>query len=252
MEREIEKVAELLKKKPYTVVFTGAGISAESGIPTFRGSTGLWSRYNPEEVVSLSGFKKNPERFWQFVKDTLFKLKAKPNPAHYAISELEKIKIVKSVITQNIDRLHQQAGSRRVIELHGSMEYVDCLSCGKVYKWEEIEKKLNFQLLPICDFCKSIYLKPRVVFFEEPLPEEAMKEALEETNKSEVFIVVGSSLVVYPAAHYPYLAKKKGANLILINKEPTDLDFIFDIKIFGKAGEILPKIVEKLKNLSGN
>lgn len=248
-EERIKLAAELISKAKHAVVFTGAGVSAESGIPTFRGENGLWKRYNPEEVASIEGFRKNPRAFWEFARELLIKRSAKPNPAHYAIAELEKMGIVKAVITQNVDMLHQRAGSTRVLELHGSMEYVDCLDCGTTYTWSDLIKTVEKGETPICKNCNSKYLKPRVVFFGEPLPQETLTEAMEESRQADVFIVVGSSLVVYPAARLPYLAKSSGAKMIIVNIEPTLDDGMFDVVIYGKAGEILPKIVDEVKKL---
>ena len=242
----IKDVAGLLKNSKHAVVFTGAGISAESGIPTFRGANGLWSRYDPEEVASIQGFMRNPKAFWAFARELIVKTKAKPNAGHYAIAELERMGIVKAVITQNIDMLHQKAGSKRVLELHGSLKYVDCLKCGKTYEWDEIVDKIDDIK---CENCGSMYLKPRIVFFGEQLPKDVLNEAIREAEKSDVFIVVGSSLQVYPAASLPFIAKENGAKLVLINKDPTDKDWLFDIIIYGKAGEILPKIVERVKKI---
>ena len=242
----IKDVAGLLKNSKHAVVFTGAGISAESGIPTFRGANGLWSRYDPEEVASIQGFMRNPKAFWAFARELIVKTKAKPNAGHYAIAELERMGIIKAVITQNIDMLHQKAGSKRVLELHGSLKYVDCLKCGKTYEWDEIVDKIdNIK----CENCGSMYLKPRIVFFGEQLPRDVLNEAIREAEKSDVFIVVGSSLQVYPAASLPFIAKENGAKLVLINKDPTDKDWLFDIIIYGKTGEILPKIVERVKEI---
>lgn len=250
MEDKIEKAAEVLAKAKHAVVFTGAGISAESGVPTFRGKGGLWTKYDPIEVASIQGFKKNPKAFWNFSKELLVKKKAEPNPAHYAIAELEKMGIVKAVITQNVDMLHQKAGSKKVLELHGSMELVDCLDCGKTYRWGEIEERLINDQEIKCE-CGSPYLKPRVVLFGEPLPQDVLNEAINESRMADVFVVVGSSLVVYPAAYLPMYAREAGATLIIINAEETHADVIFDIVLYGKAGEILPKIVESVKRIRG-
>ncbi|WP_456369481.1 NAD-dependent protein deacetylase [Geoglobus sp.] len=247
---EIVRAAELLARARHAVVFTGAGVSAESGIPTFRGTDGLWEKYDPEEVASIHGFRRNPRAFWKFARDLMVKVNAKPNPAHHAIAELEKMGIVKAVITQNIDLLHQRAGSRKVYELHGSMELVDCLDCGRVYRWQDVEEKLVRGEPVTCD-CGSPYLKPRVVLFGEQLPSATLNAAIEESRKCDVFVVVGSSLVVYPAAHLPVYARNSGAKLIMVNAERTHMDGIFDVVIHGKAGEILPKIVEVVKRLKG-
>jgi len=244
---EIRKAAEIIAKAKHAVVFTGAGISAESGIPAFRGEDGLWKKYDPEEVASIWGFKRNPRAFWEFSMEMKDKLFAEPNPAHYAIAELEKMGIVKAVITQNIDMLHQRAGSRRVLELHGSMEKLDCLDCGETYDWGEFLEDFNKGVIPRCRKCNGWYVKPRVVLFGEPLPQRTLLAAMEESRRCDVFIVVGSSLVVYPAAELPYMAKSSGAKMIMVNAEPTIADNIFDVKIYERAGEVLPKIVEELK-----
>ncbi len=251
IEDRIKAAAKILANAKHAVVFTGAGVSAESGVPTFRGSGGLWTKYDPEEVASISGFRRNPRAFWEFAKELLVKKDAKPNPAHYAIAELEKMGIVKAVITQNVDMLHQRAGSKRVLELHGSMEYIDCLDCGETYTWDDIVEVLIRGDVPKCTRCGSLYLKPRVVFFGEPLPQDVLAEAMEESVKADVFMVVGSSLVVYPAAKLPMIARSKGAKMVIVNLEPTVGDNIFDVVINGKAGEILPKIVEEVKKIRG-
>jgi len=247
IEEQIKKISRMLAEAKHAVVFTGSGISAGSGIPTFRGTDGLWLRWNPEEVASIYGFKRNPAKFWEFAKELIVKTKASPNPAHYAIAELEKEGVVKAVITQNIDMLHQAAGSKKVLELHGSMSYVDCLDCGKTYKWEYIEEVLK-ERQPICE-CGSELLKPRVVFFGEPLPPDVLSEAMEESKRCDMFLVVGSSLVVYPAASLPDIAKQRGAKLAIVNLEPTEKDHIFDAVAYGKAEELLPRIVDEFKRI---
>ncbi|MEM0350679.1 MAG: NAD-dependent protein deacetylase [Archaeoglobaceae archaeon] len=248
----IEEAGRIIAGAKYAVVFTGAGVSAESGIPTFRGEDGLWKKYDPEEVASIWGFRRNPRAFWEFSFELRSKLFAEPNPAHYAIAELEKMGIVKAVITQNIDMLHQKAGSKKVLELHGSTAKIDCLDCGKEYDWGDFIENFEKREIPRCKVCGSLYVKPRVVLFGEPLPKDVLEQAIEESRMADVFIVVGSSLVVYPAAELPYIAKSCGAKMILINAEPTVADHIFDIRIYGKAGEILPRIVEVVKALKQN
>ena len=207
----------------------------------------MWRRFDPEEVALIQGFMRNHKAFWNFAKELILKTKAKPNAGHYAIAELEKMGIVKAVITQNIDMLHQKAGSKKVLELHGSLEFVDCLDCGKIYRWEDLIDRIERGEVR-CE-CGSPYLKPRIVFFGEALPKNVLSEAIEEAKKSDVFIVVGSSLQVYPAASIPFIAKDCGAKLVIINADPTDKDWLFDIVIHGKAGEVLPKIVNKVKEM---
>ena len=247
VEDRIEFAAEIIANARHAVVFTGAGVSAESGVPTFRGKDGLWTKYDPEEVASISGFRRDPKAFWNFSKELLLKKKAEPNPAHYAIAELEKMGIVKAVVTQNVDMLHQRAGSKTVYELHGSMEIVDCLDCGKTYRWDEIEGMLERD--DVRCHCGSPYLKPRVVLFGEQLPRDALTSAIEESRRCDVFIVVGSSLVVYPAANLPMYAKNSGARLIIVNAERTHADDYFDVVIHGRAGEVMPRIVEAVRRM---
>ncbi len=248
IDEKIEVAGEIIANARHAVVFTGAGVSAESGVPTFRGKDGLWTRYDPEEVASITGFRRNPRAFWNFSKELLLKKKAEPNPAHYAIAELEEMGIVKAVITQNVDMLHQRAGSKVVYELHGSMEFVDCLDCGKTYRWDEIEKILERDEDMKCQ-CGCPYLKPRVVLFGEQLPADVLSASIEESKKCDVFMVVGSSLVVYPAANLPMYAKNSGAKLIIVNAERTHADDYFDVVIHGRAGEVMPRIVEAVKRL---
>ena len=243
----IEFAAEIIANARHAVVFTGAGVSAESGVPTFRGKDGLWTKYDPEEVASISGFRRDPKAFWNFSKELLLKKKAEPNPAHYAIAELEKMGIVKAVVTQNVDMLHQRAGSKTVYELHGSMEIVDCLDCGKTYRWDEIEGMLERD--DVRCHCGSPYMKPRVVLFGEQLPRDALTSAIKESRRCDVFIVVGSSLVVYPAANLPMYAKNSGARLIIVNAERTHADDYFDVVIHGRAGEVMPRIVEAVRRM---
>jgi len=242
----VEELARVISESNYVVFFTGAGVSAESGIPTFRGKNGLWRRYNPEEVASIEGFMRNPKAFWEFAKELIVKVRAKPNRAHYAIAELERMGKVKAVITQNIDMLHQKAGSRRVLELHGSLRYVDCLECGRTYVWEDVE--VMVERGEVRCKCGSPYLKPRIVFFGESLPEDVLREAVEEAKRCDLMIVVGSSLQVYPAAGIPAIAKEYGAKLAIINVDPTEKDWMFDLVLRGRAGEILPRVVEILKS----
>jgi NAD-dependent deacetylase len=252
VEEKIKEAARIIAEAKHGVVFTGAGVSVESGIPTFRGPDGLWRRYDPDEVASIQGFRRNPRAFWNFSRELLNKGMAEPNPAHYAIAELEEMGVVRVVITQNVDMLHQRAGSRRVLELHGNLEYLDCLDCGETYTWDDVFDEIAKGEVPRCRKCQSWYVKPRVVLFGEPLPQKVLAEAMEESKNADVFIVIGSSLVVYPAAHLPHLAKSMGAKTIIINTEPSAADHIFDVVIFGKAGEVLPKIVEEVREIKSN
>ena len=227
-----------------TIALTGAGISVESGIPDFRSAGGLWSKYNPEEYAHISAFQSDPAKVWHMIKDMMeLVLGATPNPAHIALAELEQMGLLNSVITQNVDGLHQRGGSREVIEFHGSNQWLVCLGCG--YRQEAAS--LSFEVIPPrCPQCSSI-LKPDVVFFGEPIPWEAQNKSFEEARTCDLVLVIGTSAVVYPAAGIPPLAKQGGAKVIEINMEPTPLTgFVSDYLIQGSAGQILPKIVEEI------
>jgi len=244
----LEKVAELVAKSQYVVVFTGAGISAESGISVFRGKNGLWRKYRAEDLATPQAFARNPELVWTWYKWRMnIVFRAKPNPAHLAIAELEKRGVVKAVITQNVDGLHQAAGSRIVIELHGSIRRARCTSCSFRQEFKEVPR----DSLPKCPRCGSL-LRPDVVWFGEPLPEDAWRDAVYHVSLCDCMIIVGTSGVVYPAAHLPYLAKEHGASLIEVNVKESALTPIVDVFLKGKAGEILPNlakaVLEKVLN----
>ena len=240
----MKEVAEEIIKSKFCIALTGAGISTESGIPDFRSKDGLWSRYDINEYGYLQSFLKNPAKVWKMLAEMaeLFE-KAKPNPAHYALAELEKLGLLKAVITQNVDGLHQEAGSKKVIEFHGSFNTLTCLNCGKKYSKEEI----NLKNLPRCT-CNGI-LKPDIVFFGEPIPTKALNEAFELASKSDLMLVIGTSCAVYPAAELPIIVKRNGGKIIEINREESELSYLADYKLLGKAGEILPKLVEEVKKL---
>jgi len=228
-----------------TVVLTGAGISVASGIMPFRGKGGLWEKYDPEEMASLEGFRRNPQKAWVMHKEVLEVVeKALPNPAHLSLAEMEKKGYISSIITQNIDGLHQKAGSRKVIEFHGNVRNLVCLGCEALYPAREIELKV---LPPLCSRCRGV-LKPAAVFFGEPIPQEALREAHREVKRCRVMLVVGTSGIVEPAASLPYLAKNYGAFVLEINPEPSLLTRgITDLFIRGNAEEVLPAILRELE-----
>ncbi len=245
LETLIERVAKDIVRSRRTIALTGAGISVESGIPDFRSAGGLWSKYDPEEYAHISAFRANPEKVWQMLKEMMeLVLGAEPNPAHSALAELEQMGLLNAVITQNVDGLHQRAGSKEVIEFHGSNEWLICLGCGS--RREAASLSLD-NIPPRCEKCSSI-LKPDVVFFGEPIPWEAQTRAFEEAGVCELVLVIGTSAVVYPAAGIPMVAKKGGARVVEINREPTPLTgSVSHYLIQGPAGEILPKIVDEIK-----
>lgn len=227
------------------IALTGAGISVDSGIPDFRSEGGLWERYDPLEYATYDSFLDDPSKFWTMGQELaeLF-LKAKPNKAHLALAKLEKEGKLKGIITQNIDNLHQAAGSMNVIELHGNYERAYCLECHQEYIGMEIQRRVaNGEIPPKCEKCGGI-LKSGAVLFNEPLPMDAMEKAIHLCRNCDLMLVVGTSLTVYPAAYLPQLAKKSGAYVILISLEGMNRDNVADIVLRGKSTEIIPRIVK--------
>jgi NAD-dependent deacetylase len=245
----IQRAAKDILHSKKTIAFTGAGISVESDIPDFRGAQGLWQKYDPEEYAHIHAFYSNPDKVWLMLKE-MFSLimAAKPNPAHIGLAELERMGLLSSVITQNVDGLHQSAGNTNVIEFHGTHRTLSCLNCST--KIEGTSLTLE-DLPPRCSRCSSL-LKPDVVFFGEPIPWEAQIMSFKESKSCSAVLVIGTSAVVYPAATIPITAKERGAIVIEINTEPTPLtNQISDYLICGSAGEIIPAIVEEVKKVKG-
>jgi NAD-dependent deacetylase len=243
----IQRASELLASARAGLALTGAGVSAESGIPTFRGEGGLWSRYDPVKVASIDTFLKDPAAYWKVSKERgPAVLAARPNLGHLALAALEQAGHLVGVVTQNTDGLHQDAGSRRVIELHGSGRVVQCLDCGTREKRADVQARLDVEMPPRCRACGGVFLKPTVVLFGEAMPIPAVEEAFALARAADVMLVVGSSLVVYPAAHVPLKAVESGAALIVVNAEPTPFDRLATVVIHGRSGEVLPELAEIL------
>lgn len=242
MDEKINRLQDIILKSKSLVAFTGAGISTDSGIPAYRGAGGIWNKYDPSKYANVQYFLKDPSYYWNFFKDVRYpSLKqAQPNAAHYALVELEKRGILSLVITQNIDGLHQVAGQAKVCELHGNTRHIVCLECSKKYPMDQVAKQLEKELPPHCP-CGGL-LRPDVVFFGEALPQEALNKAYQVSQECDTFLVVGSSLVVYPAAQIPKTAKEKGAILVIINIDETPLDYNADLIIHKKAAEVLANI----------
>ncbi|MGI6319216.1 MAG: NAD-dependent deacylase [Firmicutes bacterium] len=226
------------------VALTGAGISVASGISPFRGPGGLWEKYDPEEVANIENFRRNPRSSWVMLKEVLEVVeKALPNSAHLSLARMEKKGFISSVITQNIDGLHQKAGNKTVIEYHGNTTRLVCLSCSALFSYREIDLG---SLPPYCPACGGV-LKPDAVFFGEPIPKAALLQAHAEAQQCRVMLVIGTSGMVQPAAGLPFLAKKNGARIIEVNPERSYLtSSVTDIFLQGKAEEILPIIDEWL------
>ena len=237
-----EDIAKLLLDLKEGVALTGAGVSAESGIDTFRSKDGLWKKYDPSVYASIEVFRKDPSKYWTIRGDFIRNYdEYHPNPGHFALAELENLGLVRSVITQNIDGLHTKAGSRKVIEIHGSLRETYCLKCEK----EFIAPNIPEGLPPYCE-CGGV-LKPNTVLFGEPLPPDALDGAYREAQECNVMLVIGTSAVVQPAASLPLIAKERKSTIIEINIEKT---FPFaDCCIQEKSGVALPKIVGAVKRL---
>ncbi|MEJ2476554.1 MAG: NAD-dependent deacylase [Desulfobacterales bacterium] len=235
-------VAELLLRLKNCVVLTGAGISAESGIPTFRSRGGLWEKYDPMVYASIEVFRKDPSKYWQIRGDFIRNYDSyEPNTAHRALVELEKLGIVRQVITQNIDGLHRKAGSRRVVEIHGSLREIICLQCDSTY----LAPNIPGGNPPHCE-CGGI-LKPNTVLFGEQLPTEALEVAIRESSACRVMLVIGTSAVVYPAAHLPVVAKQHGAKIVEINIERAFPDA--DVVILDSAASAMTRLMEAITTL---
>jgi NAD-dependent deacetylase len=226
------------------VALTGAGMSAESGLDTFRDKGGFWDRYDPEVYAHIRTFQTEPEKPWKMFKAFAKQVRAQPNAGHLALAEMEHLGYLREIITQNVDNLHQEAGNSDVIEFHGNFRRAVCLECGEYFPIGQLSLE---ELPPRCD-CSGV-LKPDAVFFGEPIPQEAFLRASEAAHGCNLMLVIGTSGVVYPAAGMPEIAKRAGACIVEINPETTPLTgFVSDYIILGKAGEVLPAIVEELRS----
>jgi NAD-dependent deacetylase len=238
-----DRLAALIVESQPSVVLTGAGVSTESGIPDFRSATGIWARYDPMEYATISAFRRDPAKVWDFYAKRLDVLRdAQPNPAHHALAELERRGLVEAVITQNVDRLHERAGSREVVEVHGSVRTSSCLECGHR---EDFERVIELLPVPACERCGAV-LKPDVVMFGELLPESELERAFELVRGAALLLVVGSSLEVYPVAGLPEEALAAGARLAIVNTGPTAYEGRADLRIDAPAGETLAAVVAML------
>jgi NAD-dependent deacetylase len=240
------ELAALIRERQPCVVLTGAGVSTESGIPDFRSPSGLWARFDPLEYGSIEAFRADPLKVWSFYKPRVEMLtEAEPNPAHFALAELERRGVVEAVVTQNIDRLHERAGSREVVEVHGSIRTATCAGCAARYPLEQVLELLAGADAPACPECGAI-LKPDVVFFGELLPPEAIGRAYELAQRARLLLVVGSALEVYPIAGLPEETLAAGGSLAILNRGRTPYDGRAVLRIDGSAGEILPAVVAAL------
>ncbi len=243
---DVTGLREALNEARSIVALTGAGISAESGVPTFRGPRGLWRNHSPEKLATPEAFARDPRLVWEWYdwRRSIIQ-RAQPNPGHRALAELERRKGDQvsgqggfTLVTQNVDGLHDRAGSRNLAKLHGDIWLVRCAGCGRVERNEEVPLR---ELPPRCH-CGAL-LRPAVVWFGEPLPTEAWERAVEASTHAQVFLVIGTSAAVYPAAGLAEIARKAGAKVAILNPEPTPLDHMAEWVLRGLSGEILPKLL---------
>ena len=234
-----ERAAEAIRDGTHIVAATGAGISVESGIPHFRGEGGIWLKYPPDEYATLDAYVSDPYKVWEFWRELGATLvDCQPNPAHHALAELERQGRLHAVITQNVDNLHQDSGvpGGQVIELHGNATYAKCLACGTTIGMSDIEREYRESgRVGPCSSCGGI-VKSATISFGQLMPEEPMRRAEAETLACDLFIVLGSSLSIFPAAGFPWLAREKGASLAIVNREPTEMDALADVVIHDGIG----------------
>ncbi len=244
LEEQIAQAAALVRKSKYLVAFTGAGISVESGIPPFRGSEGLWSKYNPE-ILDLGYFHQNPKESWVVIKEIFYDFfgSALPNAGHKGLAQLQEMGLLKCVITQNIDNLHQVAGNTVVHEFHGNSQKLICTHCQKHFSADEVDLA---SLPPKCDECNAL-LKPDFIFFGESIPMDAYHASMAAAEKADVFMIIGSTGEVMPANQIPMIAYQRGAKIIEINPEPSRYTHAYThIYLQGKAGEIMGKLLQNI------
>jgi NAD-dependent deacetylase len=237
-----------LREASWVTAFTGAGVSAESGVPTFRGSGGIWEKFRPEELASMDAFLRNPDLVWQwYAHRRAVMAEVQPNAGHTALARLERLFPGFAVITQNIDNLHRRAGSATVYELHGNIERNFCSHCGESYQLECADSSGH---VPRCLACGGP-VRPDVVWFGELLPEEQWQGSVAAARSADLFLSIGTSALVYPAASLPMIARRAGAYLVEINPEPTPLTDLADEFLAGRSGEILPLLAEVAERIRG-
>jgi NAD-dependent deacetylase len=242
----IDRLAALIREHRPCVVLTGAGVSTESGVPDFRSPTGIWAQFDPLEYGSIDAFRADPAKVWSFYAPRFSMLTdAEPNDAHRALAELEQRGFVGAIVTQNIDLLHERAGSGNVVEVHGSIRTSSCPDCRATYPLAEVLELLDAAAAPACTRCGAI-VKPDVVFFGELLPAGAIERAFELAREANLMLVVGSTLEVQPVASLPLETLGAGGSVAIVNRGPTALDGLATLKVDGSAGEILSAVARRL------
>ena len=241
------KLARLIVEHQPCVALTGAGVSTESGIPDFRSPTGIWAEFDPLEYATLGAFRRDPAKVWRFYAPRFAMLtEAKPNRAHLALAELERLGLVRAIVTQNIDLLHERAGSHEVVEVHGSIRTSSCLGCSARYPLAEVVPLIEAgEGIPRCTGCGAV-LKPDVVFFDELLPPEAIDRAYELAGEARLLLVVGSSLEVHPVAELPRTTLDAGGAVAVVNRTPTWVDGRAALRLDGSAGDVLERTAHVL------
>lgn len=245
----MDRFIKLLTESKHCVFLSGAGISTLSGIPDFRGSNGIYTKFDADKIFDIDYFHANQGYFYSHSKDFVYNVDEKePNIIHYVLARLERMGVVKSVITQNIDLLHQKAGSKNVIEIHGSPRENTCLSCGKVFSYEHTAEIVRQDRIPECDECGGI-VKPNITFFGEMLDHKTIMEAVDESSHADLFVIIGSSLFVHPAASLPFYSIKNKGKLVIVNNMPTPLDEYATLKYedLGKFFEYLDSYFRETK-----
>ena len=240
----LSEIVDIMSNCRHCVVLTGAGISAESGVPTFRGQDGLWGKFRAEELATMEAFVANPTLVWEWYNWRRELMgKVEPNPGHYAITQLEKLFDRFTLVTQNVDGLHRLAGSERILELHGSIYRNKCASCNQPFA---DDLHIDPDSIPSCASCGG-RIRPDVVWFGEMLDPEIIRTAFEESERCDIFLSIGTSALVHPAASLPAMAKRRGATLVEINLEQTPLSHVVDYFVGEKSGEFMPRLVEQLQ-----
>jgi NAD-dependent deacetylase len=247
MDTGAAKLARLIVEHQPCLALTGAGTSTESGIPDFRSPTGIWAKFDPLEYATLGAFRRDPAKVWRFYAARFAMLtEAEPNRAHLALAELERRGLVDAIVTQNIDLLHERAGSQAVVEVHGSIRTSSCPACGARYELAEVVPLIETGAgAPACPACGAI-LKPDVVFFDELLPAAAIERAYELAGEARLLLVVGSSLEVYPVAELPRTTLEAGGKVVVVNRTPTWVDALAALRLDRSAGDVLSAAVASL------
>lgn len=250
-EMDLKKAAEMILEAEYVMALTGAGVSVESGIPPFRGPGGIWTKYGEPPMDGYQIFMKDPKKAWEEnlnpkgpyagLREALEQ--AEPNPGHTALAELEDMGILKSIITQNIDDLHRSAGSNRVLEIHGNVSLLRCMSCNTRLHREDVSLDV---LPPLCQQCSGV-LKSDIVMFGEPIPPDVLRSCQEETARCDCMLVLGTSATVYPAASFPQEVRRRRRPLIEINLYESEITPMCRISLRGTTGEVLPRLIEEIK-----